>query len=55
MDTFKELCDRIVVHTEIEDIIALLNLSTEDILGRFEDRIEENIDDIREFVDESAR
>ena len=55
MDTFKELCDRIVVHSEIEDVIDLLDLKVEDILDRFEDKVEENIERIEEFLDEPAR
>jgi hypothetical protein len=55
MNTFEEMCVKLVVHSEIEDVIDLLQLATEDILGRFEDRVEENRDKIEEFLDEPAR
>jgi hypothetical protein len=55
MDTFEELCVKLVVHSEIEDVIDLLQLTIEDLTGRFEDRIEENREAIEEFLDEPAR
>jgi hypothetical protein len=55
MDTFEELCVKLVVHSEIEDIIELLDITPEDLVVRFEDRIEENVDKIEEFLDECAR
>jgi hypothetical protein len=55
MDTFDELCVKLMVHSEIEDVIDLLQITTEDLVSRFEDRLEENIDKIEEFLDEPAR
>jgi hypothetical protein len=55
MDTFEELCVKLVVHSEIEDILELLEITPEDLVVRFEDRIEENVDKIEEFLDEPAR
>jgi len=54
-DTFGELCVKLVVHSEIEDVIDLLDLKITDILDRFEDKVEENIERIEEFLDEPAR
>jgi hypothetical protein len=55
MDTFEELCVKLVVHSEIEDILELLEITPEDLVVRFEDRIEENMEAIEEFLDEPAR
>lgn len=52
MDTFEELCVKLMVQSDIEDILDLLKLTPEDLVGRFEDRIEENILEIREFLNE---
>lgn len=55
MCTFKETCGKLMVHSEIEDVIDLLKITTEDILDRFEDRVEEHRDQIEEFLDEQLR
>jgi hypothetical protein len=52
MDTFEELCVKLMVKSDIEDIIDLLQLTPEDLVRRFEDRLEENIVAIREFLHE---
>ena len=38
MDTFEELCVKLMVKSDIEDIIDLLQLTPEDLVRRFEDR-----------------
>jgi len=52
MDTFDELCVKLMAHSDIEDIIDLLKLTPEDLVLRFEDRIEENITEIKEFLND---
>ena len=52
MDTFEELCVKLMVQSDIEDIIDLLQLTPEDLVRRFEDRLEENIVEIREFLND---
>jgi hypothetical protein len=52
MDTFEELCVKLMVKSDIEDIIDLLQLTPEDLVSRFEDRLEENIVEIREFLND---
>ena len=52
MDTFEELCVKLMVKSDIEDIIDLLQLTPEDLVMRFEDRLEENIVEIREFLND---
>jgi hypothetical protein len=52
MDTFEELCVKLVANADMMEVIELLHLTTEDLVERFEDRIEENLEEIREYMDE---
>lgn len=53
--TFEEIKARMKQYSEIE-LVELLQISSEDIVERFDDRIEENIDfleaDIEELYDD---
>ncbi len=55
MDTFKEICDKLVAHADVIDLLELLNITASDIVARFEEEIELNIDDVEEFLDDSIR
>lgn len=55
MDTYEELCARIVHKIDTLELIELLEVSSEDLLARFEDRLELNRMDIEEYLDESVR
>ena len=52
MDTFEELCVKLMIKSDIEDIIDLLQLTPEDLVRRFEDRLEENIVEVREVLND---
>lgn len=55
MDTFKEICDKLVVHADVLDLLELLNITSADIVAKFEEEIELNIDDVEEYLDECIR
>ena len=55
MDTYEELCDRLLVHTDTLELIELLGVTPEELLERFEDKVELNRDEIEEYLDECLR
>ena len=55
MDTFDEICDRILLKVDMLELIELLNISTKDIIRQFEDEIMMNRDEIEEYLDELTR
>ena len=52
MDTYDELCDRILVRIEPQELVELLDLSTAAILDRFDDKVMLLQDDIEEYLHE---
>ena len=52
MDTFEELCDRLLVHTDTLELLELLCVTPEDLIERFEDRIELHRDKLEEYLDD---
>ena len=54
MLTFKELKDRLVQLDEIT-LLELLNLSSEDLVDRFEDVIEDRFDQLYNEVDDENK
>ena len=55
MDTFDELCGTILVKVEPADLMEILNITTSDIVNRFDDLIMINQDKVREFLDDQLR
>ena len=51
MRTLEEIKELISERVDEVDIIDLLNLTTEDIVNTFEDRVEERLDKIISFLD----
>ena len=52
MDTFDEMCDRIVTNVDMIELLELLDITVKDIVERFEDRVMTNQDDIQEFLND---
>ena len=52
MYTYDELCVRIIEQVDMIELLELLNITTEDIVERYEDRILANQDDIQEFLND---
>ena len=52
MDTFEELCDRLLVHTDTLELLELLCVTPEDLIERFEDRIELHMDKLEEYLND---
>ena len=52
MLTFKELCEKLLVRYDAEDLIDLLEISSTELLDRFEDKIELHILKIEGAIDE---
>jgi len=52
MDTYDEMCDRILVRIEPLELTELLGLSTQEMLDRFEDKVMLAQDAIEEFLNE---
>lgn len=52
MLTPNEICEKLIVFYEVDLIIELLQISAEELLERFEDRIETHYDRILEAIDE---
>ena len=55
MDTFDELCDILLVKVDMTELLELLNITTSDIVNRFDDLVIINQDEIREFLDDQLR
>lgn len=51
MRTLEEIKELISERVDEVDIIDLLNLTTEDIVNAFEDRVEERLDIITSFLE----
>ena len=51
MRTLEEIKELISERVDEVDIIDLLNLTTEDIVNAFEDRVEERLDKIISFLE----
>jgi hypothetical protein len=54
MDTYEELRDRILVQLDILDIIEVLNITAENLLERFDDRLMMQQEDFEEYFNEST-
>jgi hypothetical protein len=54
MDTFDELRGKILLQIDILELIEMLQISSEEILDRFEDRLMIHQDKIEEYLDEST-
>lgn len=48
--TFDEMIEKMLEHLDIYDIISILQITPEDILDRFEDRVTRYYDDIEEVI-----
>ncbi len=55
MDTFEEMCDRIVSKVDMIELLELLDITVPDILERFEDRVMINQDKLEGFLNDSPR
>jgi len=49
MTTFEELCDKLCMEEECS-LLELLELSSEDLVERFKDKIEDKEDEIRKSI-----
>lgn len=49
MTTFEELCEKLCMEEECS-LLELLELSSEDLVERFKDRIEDKEDEIRKSI-----
>ncbi len=54
MDTFDELCGKLTAQVDTLELIELLQISSEELLDRFEDRIMIHRDKLEEYIDEST-
>lgn len=53
--TIEELKDRIAAQVDPDDIVELLDISSEELLERFTDKVEEKYNGLcKEFTDEEA-
>jgi len=52
MDTFEELCVKLLAKADVEDLIELLHIEPEALLEKFSDSVEEHRDELEEFLDE---
>lgn len=50
--THDELCDRILLHYDAEQVLEVLHISVEDLLNRFDDRVTEHFEKLEEELDE---
>jgi len=48
--TFEEMVERMLEHLDMDELISVLNITPEDILDRFEDRIMRNYENIEEHI-----
>jgi len=55
MDTYEELCVKLIVHCDMLELLELLNITVEDVVERFEDRIDISREYIEEYLDEPTR
>jgi len=55
MDTYEEMCVKLVLKVDMIELLELLNITVTDIVERYEDRIEINREDIEEYLNELAR
>lgn len=52
MLTFEDLCEKILVRYDADDLIEVLQISAKELLERFEDKIEIHVEKLVEAVDE---
>ena len=52
MDTFDELCVKLIGKADVEDLLELLQITPEELLEKFECRVEERREELEEFLDE---
>ena len=52
MDTYDEMCDRILVRLEVLDLVELLDITAKELLDRFEDKVMLQQDEIEEYLNE---
>ena len=52
--TFKELCENLKEIDEVT-LLELLNISSEDIVYHFQDKIEDKIDELEELVNDNKK
>ena len=52
MDTFEELCDRLLLHTDTLELLELLGVTPEDLIERFDDRVEQYQDKLEEYLND---
>lgn len=50
--TYNEIVERLLEHYDIMDIVELLKISAEDLIDRFEDRVEMYFDKLEEEVND---
>ena len=55
MDTFDEMCGIILVKVETTELLELLNITTEDILDRFDDRVMMHQDKLENYLEGQLR
>ncbi len=54
MDTFDELRGKILLQIDTMELVEMLQISSEELLDRFEDRLMIHQDKIEEYLDEST-
>jgi len=52
MDTYDEMCDRILVRLEVLDLVELLDITVKELLDRFEDKVMLQQDELEEYLNE---
>ena len=52
MLTVDEIIERLLTEYEVDDIITLLDIRSEELLERFDDKIDEHYDAVMEALDE---
>jgi len=50
MNDNAELSERVLAKMDMLEILEVLNITVEDIVERFDDRIDSNVDDIEEYL-----
>jgi hypothetical protein len=52
MDTFDELCVKLLAKADVEDILELLQVTPEELLDRFDFRVAERMEELEAFIDD---
>jgi len=52
MNDNAELSERVLAKMDMLEILEVLNITVEDIVERFDDRIDSNVEDIEEYLNE---